>query len=134
MNTQFTRVGAFLKERRERSGTALQDVETATSIRLAFLKAIEEGSIEEHIDIAYARGFVKQYANFLGIDGDRVLRELMQGRQQRAPGDFHYGIGSIEKRREVAASSWLIRRALSIGLALLAGGILWQLLRHFAKG
>lgn len=133
MNVQLTRLGAFLKERREKSGTALQDVETATSIRLSFLEAIEEGCIEDLIDVAYARGFIKQYANFLGVDGERVLRELLR-KAPTKPGDFHYGIGSIERRREAATSSRLAFRALGVCLALLAGGILWQLFRHFAKG
>lgn len=133
MSAQFTRLGAFLKERREKSGTALQDVETATSIRLAFLEAIEEGSIEELIDGAYARGFIKQYANFLGVDGERALREISRGMRTK-PGDFHYGIGSIERRRETKTSSRLVSRLVSIALILLAGGILWQLLRRFATG
>lgn len=133
MDAQLTRLGAFLKERRERSGTALQDVETATSIRLAFLEAIEEGKIEELIDGAYARGFIKQYANFLGMDGERILREISRGVRTK-PGDFHYGIGSIERRRDVVSSSRFVSRLLSFGLALLAGGILWQLVRHFTKG
>lgn len=133
METHLARLGAFLKERRETNGTKLQDVETATSIRLTFLEAIEAGTIENCIDAAYARGFIKQYANFLGMDGERIVREIGHKGKGR-PGDFHYGISSIERRRESGSSSQFARRLLSTGLALVAGGILWQLLRHFAKG
>ena len=51
---------------------------------------------------------IKQYANFLGADGERIVREMSRTVGVK-PGGFHYGIGSIERRREMAPA-WLAPR------------------------
>ena len=126
------RLGGFLKAKREELGADFQDVQSATSIRISFLKAIEEGRIESMISGAYARGFIKQYANFLGIDGERILRESSASFKD-IHGDFQYGIGSVERRRKASSSSRLFNRIIVFGLSITIGVILWQLLKNFAS-
>lgn len=68
-------IGEIFRHRREDLGVSLKDIESETSIRVPYLQAIEEGNIDQLISPAYARGFIKQYANYLGLDGDRIVRE-----------------------------------------------------------
>lgn len=127
-------LGAFLKARREEIGADLQDVESTTSIRPSYIKAIEEGKFDEIISPAYARGFIKQYANFLGIDGERIVREngaLFQKEFKR--GQFEYGIGSMERRSQTSSSSRLVNHSFIVTLFIIAGIIIWQVVRHFGK-
>jgi len=66
-------VGAMLREARTSQGITLEDVEKATKIRKKFLEAIEEdayGRIPTHM---HAKGFVKNYSDFLRLDTNTFL-------------------------------------------------------------
>lgn len=67
------KVGQKLKEVRIRRGLALEDVERATKIKIAFLEALEKGEYAKLPSSAYAAGFVKNYSIFLGLP----LRETL---------------------------------------------------------
>ena len=54
--------------------------------------------MKQLISHIYARGFVIQYANFLGLDGEELIKEnekLFEGATNQ---DFAYGIGTLEPR------------------------------------
>lgn len=63
----------MLKETRERKKLTLFDVEKGTRIRYKFLEAIEADAYEKIPSTAYAKGFVKNYSEFLGLDSKMVL-------------------------------------------------------------
>jgi transcriptional regulator with XRE-family HTH domain len=69
MNT----VGAILKVMRIKKGYSLEKVEQATKIRVKFLLAIEADSYDELPSVSYAKGFVKNYAEYLGLSSKDVL-------------------------------------------------------------
>lgn len=69
----LTKSGELLKEARLRRGLTLEDVEGETKIRVRFLQALEEGDFDVFGSIAYARGFLKNYCGFLGLDAERIL-------------------------------------------------------------
>lgn len=89
--------GTFHKRRRELN-LSLKEVENATSIRMTYLQAIEDGEVSKLISPVYAQGFVRQYANFLGIDGDSIIREHQELFNRKEPQEFAYGIGTLEMR------------------------------------
>lgn len=60
-------LGAALKSKREGLGLSLEDVERDTKIRRAFLAAIEEGDYSAIPGMVYARGFVRNYCDYLGL-------------------------------------------------------------------
>ena len=69
----LTKPGELLRSTRKKRGLTLEDVERGTKIRTKFLKSIEAGDISAFHSIAYARGFIKNYAEFLGLDPKLVL-------------------------------------------------------------
>ena len=69
-------VGALLRASRIRCGEELPRVAETLCIRLCYLEAIEEGRFAELPGPAYALGFVRTYANHLGLDGEEVIRRL----------------------------------------------------------
>ncbi len=71
-----SRVGAELRAVRLRLGWSLEDVANGLRIRLPFLAAIEEGRIADLPGAAYAVGFVRTYAQSLGLDPDEVSRRF----------------------------------------------------------
>jgi cytoskeleton protein RodZ len=67
-----TGLGATLREARNRRRIDLSEVEAATKIRTRYLRAMENEEWDVLPGGPYARGFIRTYATFLGLDGDRL--------------------------------------------------------------
>lgn len=66
-------VGEMLKESRLSKGFSLAYIEQATKIRLKFLEAIENDDYSSLPSPAYAKGFVKNYSEFLNLNSQKIL-------------------------------------------------------------
>lgn len=67
------RLGQRLHQERIRKGLSLQDVSRATKIQPSFIMAIEKGEYHKISSPSYAKGFVRNYAQFLGLPTKEVL-------------------------------------------------------------
>lgn len=81
-------LGGKLRETRQRLGLTLDEVERATRIRTHHLEAIERGDLDALPSAVQARGFIRNYADFLGLDPGAILLEYAgevqsRGRQRR---------------------------------------------------
>jgi len=65
--------GTILQEERQRQGVSLLAAQEATKIRAKFLEAIETDDYNQLPSLSYAKGFIKNYSEFLGLDSRRVL-------------------------------------------------------------
>lgn len=70
-------LGQRLRERREALGLDLDTLESRTKIRKRYLIALEEGNWSILPGTVYARGFVRSYAEALGLDGMDLLRDYV---------------------------------------------------------
>ena len=68
-------IGASLREARLRQGLDLRDAETATKIRTKYLRALEEERFDQLPAETYIRGFLRTYAEHLGLDGQLYVDE-----------------------------------------------------------
>ena len=66
-------VGSILKEAREAKRLTFEQVEIATKIRAKFLAGIEADDYSSLPSISYAKGFVKNYAEYLGVPTNTIL-------------------------------------------------------------
>lgn len=99
MSEELKQVGELLKSKRKELSLSLKEIENSTSIRSTYLEAIEEGQIQEYISGVYALGFMKQYAQFLGVDLDAMIRDNPTVfAMPVAKHEFSYGIGTLEMR------------------------------------
>lgn len=64
------------REARKAQSLSLDEAETSTKIRRRYLEAIEAGDFEQLPDGPPARGFVKNYARFLSLDGDQAIADF----------------------------------------------------------
>jgi len=69
-------IAQLLKQTRERYGQSLRDVSASLRIRLAYLQAIESGRFRELPGTTYAVGFVRSYAEYLGLDANEIVRRF----------------------------------------------------------
>jgi len=65
-------IGKELKAARENKGISLEKAHEDTRIGFNFLKSLEEGKVEHITYPVYARGFVRGYAKYLGLDSERI--------------------------------------------------------------
>ena len=108
------KIGPVLERARKDKGLSLEEAERATKIRKRYLDGLERDDYSVLPDAVYARGFLKTYANFLGLDGDGLSQELSTRKKPRrerrlsyaAPrGDFDRpiispgGVPGAEKRQ-----------------------------------
>jgi cytoskeletal protein RodZ len=99
MTEESRRLGEMLKIKRHEKNLSLKEVENATSIRQSHLESIEEGTITDHLAGIYVQGFTKQYATFLGLELDELIRSNPGAfRLPAEKHEFSYGIGTLEKR------------------------------------
>ena len=68
-------IGASLREARTRRGLSLDDVTTGLRIRERYVTALEEERWELMPAEAYTKGFLRMYAEFLGLNGTLYVDE-----------------------------------------------------------
>ncbi|MBS0647855.1 MAG: helix-turn-helix domain-containing protein [Verrucomicrobia bacterium] len=126
MAEELKRLGETLRSKRKELNLSLKEVENATSIRSSYLEAIEDGSITHLIAGIYAQGFLKQYASFLGMEVDQLVRDNPMA--FRMPGEKHefaYGIGTLEVRGSQGGGVKWFPNLLWAGLSAVVLVIAW---------
>jgi transcriptional regulator with XRE-family HTH domain len=66
-------IGISLREARERRGLEIARVAAETRIRASYLSALENERFDNLPGRVYARAFLREYAEHLGLDGQRFL-------------------------------------------------------------
>lgn len=116
-------VGHSLKVVRERRGLTLADVSARLRIRRPYLEAIEAGRFSELPGAVYVSGFLRQYAEFLGLEPDQVLKTYQSeadGQVQRVVLNF-----PLPRPEERTPRLWLV-----VGALVVAGIIYVLWYRH----
>src|SRR5918995_2322346 len=76
-------VGAILRDTRKREGIDIDTVEQRTKIRVKYLRALEEEDWEVLPGPAYARGFIRAYADLLGLDSEVLVDEYRRRHEEQ---------------------------------------------------
>jgi len=71
-------VGTLLRQARERSGQSLASAAQQLRIRETYLRAIEEGDFRLLPGATYAVGFLRSYADHLGLDPQEIVRRFRE--------------------------------------------------------
>ena len=86
--SEATEFGAAMRDMRLAHKAELATVASTLRIRLIYLEAIEEGRFTDLPGPTYAAGFVRAYAEYLGLDLSEVMRryrEVALGSDRQAP-------------------------------------------------
>jgi cytoskeletal protein RodZ len=114
-------IGRSLREARERRGIALPEAEAATMIRARYLEALEAERFELVPEGPYLRSFLREYAEYLGLDGDIFVAEYMRSHpppppepEAPAPHRLPLLIGDLVRRRGLLIASLLIVATIAV--------------------
>jgi cytoskeletal protein RodZ len=69
-------IGSALREARERKGLSFPQVEEDTKIRARYIRALEEEAFGILPGATYTKGFLRAYADYLGLDGHLFIDEF----------------------------------------------------------
>lgn len=73
---QLSAIGAYLRQVRQEQGLAVDVVANQVFIRPALLRALEEGREDELPEPVFVQGFIRRYAEALGLDGQVLSQEF----------------------------------------------------------
>ncbi len=71
-------VGEILKKRREELGQDLKEIAHTLKIRYDYLRALEAEDFEKLPVPVYTKGYIRDYAKFLDINPDIVIKAYME--------------------------------------------------------
>jgi cytoskeleton protein RodZ len=110
--------GDLLRYRREQSGLTLERASELSKMKPGVLAAIESGETAD-IPSVYLRGYIRNYARFLGIDAAEVEERLaqVQGAEPVVQSVFTVDQGRGRGEKWLKASSYLAASALIAALA-----------------
>lgn len=78
-------IGHILREARENKGLSLEDAQAHTRINARYLTALENGQYSALPTPVHVRGFLRNYARFLGLDPQPLLSRYAAGQGQDEP-------------------------------------------------
>lgn len=106
-------LGTKLRQAREAKGAPLHEVEWATKIKGAYLEALEEENFRVIPGAVYVRGFLRTYANYLGIDPEPLIDEYNRADETAAE------IISTRSAVQTDTRPLVVTPAMIVGVALI---------------
>jgi hypothetical protein len=107
--------GARLRQHRERQSVALSTIATRTKIKIGLLEGLERDDISHWPGGIFRRSYLRAYAEAVGLDVDRVLREFLTIYPDPADDVSPVAVmaGAVPKRRPPTRLTYLISSAIS---------------------
>lgn len=109
MNT----LGEQLKKEREKKGITLVEVARVTKIRKTYLQALEEGDFNAQSPV-FMKGFLKSYAEFLGLDSSDILTRYKSDIKTEDEHETEQGASASRR----SSSKYLVLGIITLSLAI----------------
>ena len=93
-------IGDLLRRERERQNLSIKDIEKATSIRALYIDAIEKGEYKTLPGEVYAKGFVRNYANYLKLNANEIVNAFNEEMHPQDELQDAAGSSSAEEARQ----------------------------------
>lgn len=131
-NEELKTMGSGLKTARESKGLSLKDVNEQTRISVTILDAIENGKFHLLPPGVYARNFIRTYADFLGVDSQKILEHFKKETERAAA-------PPVLQKEDAAVSPADGRRhwkviAVGVAVLILVGVLIWTLNSCWSTG
>ena len=69
-------IGLKLKEKREENGVSIEEAAEDLKMRPSQIESLEEGRQEDFKDVMSLKYFIRDYAKYLGLDGEKIMDEF----------------------------------------------------------
>lgn len=86
-NLYIDKIGNLLKSKREEKGLSIFEVAKDLKINPTYISALEEGDTDKVPALVFFKGFLKNYGNYLGLDGKELVnilsREVLKEKEDK---------------------------------------------------
>lgn len=99
-------IGIKLKEKREANGLSVEEAADDMKMRPSQIESLEAGRKEDFKDVAMLKLFIRDYAKYLGLDGDKMIddfNEFLFDFTSKIPLDEINKANNNSKKKEVAS-------------------------------
>jgi cytoskeletal protein RodZ len=116
--------GARMKRLREERGIALRDIADTTKISVSALEALERNDISRLPGGIFSRGFIRAYAEQIGVDPEATVREFIARFPDDSLGGSSYAASAAPAgtrrgmARRLALAALIVVIAVAIGAAI----------------
>jgi len=135
--------GHWLRRQRELREISLRDIAERTKISLRYLEAMEEDRFDLLPAPVFARGFLREYARYVGLSPDEVVNHWLsvqpaaEGERAADPSSSGRSLHSTHAEQTARAAdarrAWIARALLVLGILAalaLAGWLIYYTLGH----
>jgi cytoskeletal protein RodZ len=126
--------GEWLRRQREMREIGLRDIAERTKISLRYLEAMENDRFDLLPAPIFAKGFLREYARYVGLSPDEVVNHYLAANKPDEPGDE---TRARQRARALASAPPPMRRAWSYGSLLALAGLVLLILvavaAHFVE-
>ena len=114
--------GSWLRRQRELRQVTLREIADTTKISIRYLEALEDERFDVLPAPVFAKGFLREYARYVGLDADEVVNTYLTAQSRAEPGEEHAEARATRVRRPSLewTSGLLLALAAAVILALVA--------------
>lgn len=98
-------LGEYLRQIRQSKGIPLEEVALNTRINIGYLRALEDGNFDALPAEVYVIGFLKSYAEFMGIDPKELIERYEAQKPQKKRRWIHKQPASVPSQSAATAPS-----------------------------
>ena len=69
-------IGLKLKEKREENGVSIEEAAEDLKMRPSQIESLENGNKDDFKDVMSLKYFIRDYAKYLGLDGEKMMDEF----------------------------------------------------------
>ena len=111
--------GLWLRREREAREVTLEEISDVTKISKTYLNALEEERFDVLPAPVFAKGFLREYARYVGLDPDEVVNSYLSAMSVEEP-----EVGNAQSQPQGRSSfEWLIGAVLAVALLVLVAVI-----------
>jgi cytoskeleton protein RodZ len=124
MPTETGSFGEWLRRQRELREINLRDIAERTKISLRYLEAMEADRFDLLPAPIFAKGFLREYARYVGLSPDEVINHYLAVQQAEQPEEKEDTLIRRSRPKPVDPGQPPVRRTWSYGLVLTLAGLI----------
>ncbi len=114
--------GTWLRRQRELREISLREIADVTKISIRYLEALEQDRFDVLPAPVFAKGFLREYARYVGLDADEVVNSYLTAQEEVEPTEVTEPRGSQQLGGRLEKTSGLLLTfAVVVLLAVVAG-------------
>ena len=119
--------GNWLRRQRELREISLREIADVTKISIRYLEALEQDRFDVLPAPVFAKGFLREYARYVGLDPDEVVNSYLTAQAANEPDEIPEVRGSQMRHGKLERTSGLLLTAAVVVLLVIVGGLAYYM-------